>query len=124
MKWQDNYRALPPLLKESRESSSFAKVFYLKGSAHLSQSDFQLLFPNLCRRYFHAKADAARNMEVNVRGSLEFLRRIDIEGVKGEKDMIFEQEIDDWVELEKETQTVKEKDVRYLEPSGEMLTQG
>lgn len=40
-------------------------------------------------------------MEVNVRAGLEFLRRVGIEGVKGEKDTIFEQEIDEWVELEK-----------------------
>lgn len=102
LKWQENYRALPPLLEESRSSSSFAKAFYLKGSAHLSQSDFQLLFPNVCRRYFHAKADALKTMEVNVRAGLEFLRRVGIEGVKGEKDTIFEQEIDEWVELEKD----------------------
>jgi Platelet-activating factor acetylhydrolase, isoform II len=74
----------------------------MKGSAHLSQSDFQLLFPNLCRRYFHAKADAGKVMEVNVRAGVEFLRTIGIEGFEVEKDRIFEEKIDAWEELEKD----------------------
>ena len=93
---------MPPLLEESRSSSSFAKAFYLKGSAHLSQSDFQLLFPNLCRRYFHAKADADIVMDLNIRACLEFLRTLKVGGVKVDKDPIFEEKIDDWEELEKD----------------------
>ena len=53
----------------------------MKGSAHISQSDFQLLFPNLCRRYFHAKADADKVMDLNVRAGIEFLRTLGVEGV-------------------------------------------
>jgi len=101
LKWNENYKAIPPLLKESRESSAFARAFYLKQSAHLSQSDFQLLFPNLCRRYFHAKAEADKVMDLNIRAGLEFLRTIEIKGVKAQKDSIFEEKIDDWEELEK-----------------------
>ena len=89
------------MLNESRSSSSFAKLFYIKGSAHLSQSDFHLLFPILCRRYFHAKADGDKIMDVNVRAGVEFLRRIGIEGVMAESDAIFEEELDIWEELEK-----------------------
>ena len=74
----------------------------MKGSAHLSQSDFQLLFPNLCRRYFHAKADAEVIMDVNVRAGIEFLRTLGVEGVKAEKDTIFEEKLDAWEELEKD----------------------
>ena len=74
----------------------------MKGSAHISQSDFQLLFPNLCRRYFHAKADADKVMDLNVRAGIEFLRTLCVEGVKAEKDTIFEEEIDAWEELEKD----------------------
>lgn len=41
-------------------------------------------------------------MELNIRAGLEFLRRIEVGGVKVEKDMIFEETIEDWEELEKE----------------------
>jgi len=77
-------------------------MFYVKGSIHWSQSDFQLLFPYLSRRYFHAKVDAAEVMDMNVRAGLEFLRRVGVEGVKGESDPIFDSGMDGWVELEKE----------------------
>lgn len=102
LKWSENYRALPPLVNESRSSSFFAKIFYMKGSAHISQSDFQLLFPNLCRRYLHARVDADKVMDVNVRAGIEFLRTVGINGLKAEKDRIFEEPIDAWEELEKD----------------------
>jgi hypothetical protein len=41
-------------------------------------------------------------MSLNVRAGLEFLRTLDIEGVKVEKDGIFEEQIDAWEELEKD----------------------
>jgi platelet-activating factor acetylhydrolase len=101
-KWSENFRAIPTLLHESRTSSSFAKLFYIRGSAHISQSDFQLLFPNLCRRYFHAEAHADKVMDLNVRAGVEFLRTLGIDGVKAEKDIIFDEHIDAWEELEKD----------------------
>ena len=99
--WSENYRDLSSLLKESREMSSFAKLYYIKGSAHVSQSDFQILFPMICRRYFHAKAEASRIMDLNVRAGVEFLRTLGV-GVKAAKDGIFEEEDDSWIELEKD----------------------
>lgn len=101
IKWSENYRDLPSLLKESRDISSFAKLYYIKGSAHLSQSDFQILFPMICRRYFHAKAEASGIMNLNVRAGVEFLRTLGV-GVKAAKDTIFEEEDDSWIELEKD----------------------
>jgi platelet-activating factor acetylhydrolase len=79
-------------------------MFYVKGSVHWSQSDFQLLFPYLTRRYFHAKVDAAEVMDLNVRAGLEFLRRVGVEGVMGDSDPIFDNGhgMDGWVELERE----------------------
>jgi len=100
LKWKENFRIVTSFLKESRSSSSFAKMFYLEGSAHLSQSDFQLLFPYLCRRFFHANADGGKVMDVNVRAGVEFLRSVNVE-VKAEKDGIFEDDTEGWVELEK-----------------------
>ena len=108
-KWSENYRRVLPLLRESRSSSSFAKLFYIKGSAHISQSDFPLLFPNLCRRYSHAKADANKVMDVNVRAGIEFLRSLGVEGVKAEKDNIFDEKLDAWEELEKDTSEARDR---------------
>ena len=124
LKWQENYRAIGPLLQESRSASSFARAFYLKGSAHLSQSDFHLLFPRVCRHYFHAHSDAEKNMDVNIRAGIEFLRQAGIEGVKGERDMIFDENMEDWIELEgNDEELIEKSDEIYLEPSGEMLAE-
>lgn len=41
-------------------------------------------------------------MDMNIRAGLEFLRTIEVPGVKVEKDTIFEEKIDAWEELEKE----------------------
>jgi len=74
----------------------------MKGSAHLSQSDFHLLFPGICRRYFHAKAEGRKVMDVNIRSAVEFLRMLGVDGVKAKKDPIFEERDDEWEELEAE----------------------
>jgi hypothetical protein len=42
-------------------------------------------------------------MDLNIRAGLEFLRTIEVKGVKAQKDTIFEERIDDWEELEKAT---------------------
>jgi platelet-activating factor acetylhydrolase len=101
-KWTANYKSFPPLLAESRSSSNFAKLFYTKGSAHISQSDFQQLFPFLCRRFYGARVDSAQNLALNVRAALEFLRRLGVEGLQAQPDGILDCETEEWIELEKE----------------------
>lgn len=39
-------------------------------------------------------------MDVNIRAGVEFLRTLGVDGVKAEKDPIFEERMDSWVELE------------------------
>lgn len=41
-------------------------------------------------------------MNVNVRAAVEFLRTVGVDGLKAEKDVIFEERIDAWEELEKD----------------------
>ncbi|KAI4251462.1 MAG: hypothetical protein LQ352_004842 [Teloschistes flavicans] len=49
-------------------------IFYPLASAHLSQSDFGILFPYLTRKAFKA-SDPARTLRLNTRAVLEVLRR-------------------------------------------------
>ncbi|KAL8671055.1 MAG: hypothetical protein Q9168_004426 [Polycauliona sp. 1 TL-2023] len=53
-------------------------VFYPVSSAHLSQSDFGILFPWLTRKAFKAE-DPARTLRLNTRAILEVLRRNGVE---------------------------------------------
>ncbi|KAH6626251.1 platelet-activating factor acetylhydrolase, isoform II-domain-containing protein [Chaetomium sp. MPI-SDFR-AT-0129] len=48
--------------------------FHVPSSAHLSQSDFGLLFPRLTRRAFKAAQSPDRVLRLNVRAVLQFLR--------------------------------------------------
>ena len=41
-------------------------------------------------------------MDMNVRAGIEFLRTLGVEGVKAEKDSIFEEKFDAWEELEQD----------------------
>jgi len=63
-------------------------------------------------------------MDVNIRAGIEFLRQAGIEGVKGERDMIFDENMEDWIELEgNDEELIEKSDEIYLEPSGEMLAE-
>ena len=69
--------ALPPpqAAAEDNQQRRHAgpSFFYARGSAHLNQSDFGVLFPWVCRRVFGAK-EPERAMRLNMRAVLQHLR--------------------------------------------------
>ena len=75
-KWRSNLedtkRALMP--SDRKHHKILPHIFYPISSAHLSQSDFGLLYPNLTKRFMKA-LDPERTMRLNVRAILESLRR-------------------------------------------------
>lgn len=70
----------PPIVRPRAK----AHIFYPLRSAHLSQSDYGVLFPTLTR-YVAKGADPNRTIRLNVRATMEILRRsgIPVQGVKG-----------------------------------------
>ncbi|KAL9043414.1 MAG: hypothetical protein Q9214_003401 [Letrouitia sp. 1 TL-2023] len=71
--------ALEHPLDSSRSSTQPPPyVFYPVSSAHLSQSDFGILFPWLTKKAFKAE-DPARTLRLNTRAILEVLRRNGVE---------------------------------------------
>ncbi|KAL8842574.1 MAG: hypothetical protein Q9176_002531 [Flavoplaca citrina] len=64
----------PSLDKPSVQKHAAPYVFYPVSSAHLSQSDFGILFPWLTRKAFKAE-DPARTLRLNTRAILEVMRR-------------------------------------------------
>ncbi|KAL8779688.1 MAG: hypothetical protein Q9213_006813 [Squamulea squamosa] len=84
-KWGSNLDQLKRTISEdpSRDhvlvkSHAAPYVFYPVSSAHLSQSDFGIMFPWLTRKAFKAE-DPARTLRLNTRAILEVLRRNGIE---------------------------------------------
>ncbi|KAL8676026.1 MAG: hypothetical protein Q9186_007412, partial [Xanthomendoza sp. 1 TL-2023] len=80
-KWSSNLNQLKRIISEdpSQDSPMNRKrpapyIFYPISSAHLSQSDFGILFPWLTRKAFKAN-DPARTLRLNTRAILEVMRR-------------------------------------------------
>jgi hypothetical protein len=55
-------------------------------------------------------------MDVNVRAGVEFLRTLGVEGVKAEKDNIFDEKLDAWEELEKDTSEARDRKLTPGQP--------
>ncbi|KAL8863333.1 MAG: hypothetical protein Q9178_000013 [Gyalolechia marmorata] len=84
-KWGSNLNQLKRTISENpsldepmvkRHAAPY--VFYPVSSAHLSQSDFGILFPWLTRKAFKAE-DPARTLRLNTRAILEVMRRKGVE---------------------------------------------
>lgn len=87
-KWNNNFRGILRALEDPESSSHGvsnrppAHIFYPAKSAHLSQSDFGLLFPNITK--WLAKApEPERMLRLNVRAILEVMRRGGVQGLSG-----------------------------------------
>lgn len=75
--WQGNYAGVKRILHDPASSTSTrpsAQLFYPLNSAHLSQSDFAILFPHITK-YLAKAQDPERTLRLNVRAVLETLRR-------------------------------------------------
>ena len=68
----------PSLKKPPKPKRAAPNIFYPVGSAHLSQSDFGVLFPFMTKRAFGAK-DPARVLRLNTRAMLQVLRNLKFE---------------------------------------------
>ncbi|KAI9810611.1 MAG: hypothetical protein M1827_006173 [Pycnora praestabilis] len=103
-KWQGNLKYSKRVLSENPASNSYKqskpgpRFFYPVASAHLSQSDFGVLFPWVTKKVFKAE-NPERTLRLNVRAILQVMRevgqevadtsKIDIEegGVTGETEV-------------------------------------
>ena len=74
-KWTTNFRHTLHIVSQSSSDTSVDPlIFYPVSSAHLSQSDFGLLFPWLTKKALKAD-EPERTLRLNVRAVLESLRR-------------------------------------------------
>lgn len=70
------------------------RFFYARGSAHLSQSDFGILFPRAIRK----AVEPRRILELNVRAAVQWLREAGfvVGGEEEGEEGIFEGEVEGW----------------------------
>ncbi|KAF1355950.1 hypothetical protein EJ07DRAFT_157938 [Lizonia empirigonia] len=76
MYWQLNLDAVMSLMKECKDSGAPAYLLTVRGSVHISQSDFSLLYSGITNLLMKATVNPQRAIDLNVSTSLEFLRLV------------------------------------------------
>lgn len=76
MYWQQNFDAAMSLMKETKESGAPAYLLTVRGSVHISQSDFSLLYKGITNLLMKATVHPQRAIDLNISASLEFLRLV------------------------------------------------
>jgi platelet-activating factor acetylhydrolase len=76
--WPVNFEKVDSLVKEAQAGPVRAPAWLMtvRGTIHISQSDFVLLYPNLCSLFLKAVASPRRALDINVNASLEFFKQI------------------------------------------------
>lgn len=73
--WPSNFELVESVIKEAQTEPipSPSWLMTLRGTVHISQSDFSLLYPNICSLFLKMVANPRRALDLNVNASLEFL---------------------------------------------------
>jgi platelet-activating factor acetylhydrolase len=79
MYWQTNFDAVMALMNEASEQGAPAFLCTVRGSVHISQSDFSVLYKHLCSFFLKATVHPQRAIDLNISASLEFLRDVGAE---------------------------------------------
>lgn len=67
MYWQKNFDAVMSLMKEANESGAPAYLLTVRGSVHISQSDFSLLYGGITNFLLKATVHPQRAIDLNIR---------------------------------------------------------
>jgi platelet-activating factor acetylhydrolase len=76
MYWQKNWDAAMSLMKEASEHGAPAYLLTVRGSIHINQSDFSILYKHVSSFFMKATVHPQRAIDLNVSTSLEFLRLV------------------------------------------------
>jgi platelet-activating factor acetylhydrolase len=72
--WPSNFDLVSNLVEEAHPCPAW--LMTVRGTIHVSQSDFSLLYPNVCSLFLKASANPERALDINVNASLEFLKLV------------------------------------------------
>jgi platelet-activating factor acetylhydrolase len=76
MYWEKNWDSTMTLMKEASEHGAPAYLLTVRGSVHISQSDFSILYKHVVSFFLKATVHPQRAIDLNVSTSLEFLRLV------------------------------------------------
>ena len=76
MYWPDNFESIMSLCKEAKDQHALVWLMTVRGSVHISQSDFSLLYPRLASLLLKMTVNPRRAIDLNINASLEFLKLV------------------------------------------------
>jgi platelet-activating factor acetylhydrolase len=66
MYWQSNFDAVMSLMKEASENGTPAYSITVRGSVHISQSDFSVLYQHIVSFFMKATVHPYRAIDLNI----------------------------------------------------------
>ncbi|KAI1209664.1 platelet-activating factor acetylhydrolase [Annulohypoxylon truncatum] len=75
MHWPKNFKKLSDIAREAKDGGAFCWMLTIKGSTHLSQTDFAVLYPQWMSIFMKTMVNPRRAVYLTVNSSLEFLSR-------------------------------------------------
>lgn len=76
MYWEKNWNAVMSLMKEASEHGAPSYLLTVRGSVHISQSDFSIMYNHVTSFLLKATVHPQRAIDLNISTSLEFLRLV------------------------------------------------
>lgn len=73
MYWKENLDAAQSLCREAERTGALSWLMTIRGTVHMAQSDFCLLYPHLAALFLKQTLKPQRAIDLNVNASLEFL---------------------------------------------------
>ena len=74
MYWPDNFESVMSLCQEAKDHDALVWMMTVRGSVHVSQSDFSLLYPQIASLLLKMTVNPRRAIDLNINASLEFLK--------------------------------------------------
>ena len=85
MYWSDNFEVAKNVTTEALGTGHPAWLMTVRGTIHISQSDFCILYPQLASYLMKTTIDPIRAIDLNIDASLEFLSRVMPEDLQQEQ---------------------------------------
>ena len=76
MLWQANWKIANTIALEAQEHGNLVWLMTVRGTVHISQSDFCILYPRIASVVLKAAMDPVRAIDLNIDASLDFLSRV------------------------------------------------
>lgn len=76
MYWQDNFEVAQTVTQEALDEGQPAWLMTVRGTVHISQSDFCILYPHIASVVLKMTVDPIRAIDLNLDASMEFLSRV------------------------------------------------